>query len=397
MDINQRAIKLHKKFQGKLETVSKVPVTNREELSFAYTPGVAAVCNAIKENKSLVKNLTLKGRTIAIVSDGSAVLGLGNIGPEAAMPVMEGKAVLFKLFGGLDAFPICLQTQDPREIVRIVKNLAPTFAGVNLEDISAPRCFEIEEALSGIGIPVMHDDQWGAAIVTLAGLLNAARVVGKNIKDLKIVINGAGAAGMAIARMLLCLSFEQGSCTPVSDLIMIDSEGIIGRQTGALKEIGLMRKNWNRYKEEIAKHSNKKNLSGGLKDALKGADVFIGVSRANLLTSDDILLMAKDPIVFALANPVPEIMPEEAKKGGAKVVATGRSDYPNQINNLLAFPGVFKGAIRSGAMKITNGMKLAASLTLAKMIDSPSAEKIIPSVFEKGLAEKVARAVEKAV
>ena len=339
MDTNTKAIELHKKLQGKLETTPKAPVTNRDELSLVYTPGVAAVCKEIEKDKTLVNSLTLKGRTIAVVSDGSAVLGLGNIGPEAGMPVMEGKSVLFKTFGGIDAFPLCLATQDPQEIINIVKNLVPTFAGINLEDISAPRCFEIEEALQDIGIPVMHDDQAGAAIVTLAGLINAAKVLGKPIKEMKVVINGAGAAGIAIARMLLCLSFEQGICTPVFNLLMVDSVGIINKN----------RTDLNKYKMEIAQHSNRENINGDLKRAITGADVFIGVSKANLLTSEDIKLMNPYPIVFSLANPVPEIMPDEAIKGGAKIVATGRSDYPNQINNSLAFPGVFKGALKAGA------------------------------------------------
>lgn len=392
MDINQKAIKLHKKLQGKLATTPKVPVTSKEELSLVYTPGVAAVSKEIEVNKKLVNSLTLKGRTIAVVSDGSAVLGLGNIGPEAAMPVMEGKAVLFKTFGGLDAFPICLGTQDASEIINIVKNLAPTFAGINLEDISAPRCFEIEEALQDIGIPVMHDDQAGAAIVTLAGLLNVSKVLKKPLKEMKVVINGAGAAGIAIARMLLCLSFEQGSCTPVKDLIMVDSRGIIGESRG----FGGVGGEQNKYKAEIAKLSNRDNVRGDLKTALKDADVFIGVSKGNLLTSDDIQLMSKDAAVFALANPVPEIMPDQAKKGGAKIVGTGRSDYPNQINNSLAFPGVFKGAIEAGAKRITSNMKLAASYAIAGMVKNPTADKIVPSMFEKGLAEKVAEAVIKA-
>lgn len=396
MDINQSAIDLHRKFQGKLETTPKMPVTNREELSLVYTPGVAAVCKAIEADKSLEKELTLKGRTIAVVSDGSAVLGLGNIGPEAGMPVMEGKAVLFKTFGDLDAFPICLATQEPSEIINIVKNLVPTFAGINLEDISAPRCFEIEAALQDIGIPVMHDDQAGAAIVTLAGLLNASKVLGKSLKEMKIVINGAGAAGIAIARMLLCLSFEQGSCTPIKDLIMVDSKGILNKEEMD-KMVKKDERTRNIYKEEIAWHSNRENLTGDLRTALKGADVFIGVSKPNLLTAEDIKLMAKDPVVFSLANPIPEIMPEEAKKGGAKIVGTGRSDYPNQINNSLAFPGVFKGAVECGAKRITNSMKLAASYAIAAAVEKPTVDKIVPSMFEKGLVEKVAKAVKKAI
>ncbi len=396
MDINEEAIKLHQKFQGKLETVPRVPVTNRAELSLAYTPGVAAVSKAIEANKSLVNSLTLKGRTIAVVSDGSAVLGLGNIGPEAAMPVMEGKAVLFKLFGGLDAFPICLNTQDPKEIINIVKNLAPTFAGINLEDISAPRCFEIEEALQDIGIPVMHDDQWGAAIVVLAGLTNAAKVCGKKFSDLKVVVNGAGAAGIAISRMLLGLNFEQESYTPVGDLILVDSRGIISPFAKASGDKGAIGENTNKYKEEIARNSNKNKVTGGLREALKGADVFIGVSKSDLLRSTDISLLSKDAIIFALANPIPEIMPEEAKKGGAIIVATGRSDYPNQINNLLAFPGVFKGVVKSGEKRVTPEMKMAAAMAIAGMVKNPTLEKIVPSAFEKGLAEKVAEAVQNA-
>lgn len=386
-DLNQQALELHKKFQGKLETTPKIGVSNRDELSLAYTPGVAAVCKEIEKDKSLENQLTLRGRTIAVVTDGSAVLGLGNIGPEAAMPVMEGKALLFKTFGGIDAFPICLATQDTNEIISIVKKLIPTFAGINLEDISAPRCFEIEESLQDIGIPVMHDDQAGAAIVTLSGLLNAAKVVGKQLKDMKIVINGAGAAGIATARMLLCMSFEQGMCTPVKDLLMLDKTGIINRD----------RKDLNKYKREIAERSNRDNVKGDLRTALEGADVFIGVSGPNLLTADDVKLMNSRAVIFALANPMPEIMPEEAIRGGAKVVATGRSDYPNQINNLLAFPGVFKGALQKGAKRITNNMKLAAALKLAELVKNPTAEKIIPSVFETGLAEEVAKAVAEAV
>lgn len=392
MDLNQKAINLHRKFQGKLETVSKIAVTSRDELSLVYTPGVGAVCKAIAADKELARELTMKGRTVAVVTDGSAVLGLGNIGPEAAMPVMEGKCVLFKEFGGLDAVPLCLGTQDSAEIINIVKNIAPSFAAINLEDISAPRCFEIEERLQDIGIPVMHDDQVGSAIVVLAGLINAAKVAGKKLKDLKIVINGAGAAGIAIAMMLLCLSFEQGVCTPIRDLLMVDSEGIIG----GFGEIGESRKRWNKQKEEIAKHSNREKISGGLKEALKGADVFIGVSRPNLVTAEDVKTMAKNAIIFSMANPIPEIMPEEAKKGGALVVGSGRSDYPNQINNSLAFPGVFKGAIKARAKRITNSMKLSAAMALASMVKNPTPEKVIPTMFDRGVAEEVAEAVAKA-
>lgn len=382
-DTGQKAIDLHKKFHGKLETVSKIQVKDRDTLSLVYTPGVGAVSKAIEADKNLAKTLTLKGRTIGIVSDGSAVLGLRNIGPEAAMPVMEGKAILFKLFAGLDAFPICVGTQDTGEIITFVKNLVPTFAGINLEDIEAPRCFVIEQALQDIGIPVMHDDQHGTAVVVLAGLINASKVTGKRFRDLKVVINGAGAAGIAIANMLLCRSFEADICTPVGDLILVDSKGILDRK----------RTDLNMFKKEIARYSNKKNLSGTLKDALKGADVFIGVSRAGLLTPEDIKTMNKDAIVFAIANPVPEIMPDEALRGGAKIVASGRSDFPNQINNVLAFPGIFKGALASGATKITNSMKHAAAYAIAGAVKKPTPTNIIPSVFTPKLAEIVAHAV----
>jgi len=363
-----------------------VAVANKDDLALVYTPHVAAVSKAIEQDKSLARELTLKGRTIAIVSDGSAVLGLRNIGPEAAMPVMEGKAILFKLFGGLDAFPICVGTQNNEEIITIVKNLAPTFAGINLEDIEAPRCFEIENALQDIGIPVMHDDQHGTAVVVLAGLMNAAKVVGKNFRDLKIVINGAGAAGIAIANMLLCRSFEEGICEAVSNLILVDSKGIIHKGRSDL----------NAYKLDIAKHSNRENQTGSLHDALKGADAFIGVSRGNLVTSSDITLMNKKAIVMAIANPIPEILPSEAKRGGAMVVASGRSDFPNQINNCLVFPGIFKGALKANAKKITNEMKHAAAVALAGAVKKPTADNIIPSVFEPNLATIVANAVAKA-
>jgi len=386
VDINQQAIELHKKFQGKLETISKIDVKTREMLSLVYTPGVGAVSKAIEANKKLANNLTLKGRTIAVVSDGSAVLGLRNIGPEAAMPVMEGKAILFKLFGGLDAFPICIGTQDTGEIITFVKNLAPTFAGINLEDIEAPRCFIIEQALQNIGIPVMHDDQHGTAVVVLAGLLNAVKVTGKKLKNLKVVINGAGAAGIAIANMLLCRSFEADICTPVGDLILVDSKGIINKKRADLNE----------FKKEIARYSNRKNISGILDDALKGADVFIGVSRGNLVSPDQIKTMNDKAIVFSIANPIPEIMPREAQKGGAMVVASGRSDFPNQINNVLVFPGIFKGALQAKATRITNIMKHAAAYAIAGMVKNPTPDCIIPSVFEPNLADIVAKAVAKA-
>lgn len=386
MDKDQQSIDLHRKYQGKLETVSKIHIKNKEGLALVYTPYVAAVCKAIAQDKNLANELTLKGRTIAVISDGSAVLGLRNIGPEAAMPVMEGKAILFKQFGELDAFPICLATQNNEEIITIVKNLAPTFAGINLEDIEAPRCFDIENALQNIGIPVMHDDQHGTAVVVLAGLMNAAKVVGKDFKKLKVIINGSGAAGIAIANMLLCRSFEEGICDAVSNLILLDSKGIVHKGRADL----------NPYKADIAKHSNKENLSGDLHTALKGADVFIGVSRGDVINAHDIKLMNKDAIIMAIANPTPEIMPDEAKKGGAMVVASGRSDFPNQINNCLVFPGIFKGALQVHAKKITNEMKHAAAVALASVVKKPIADYIIPSVFEPGLADIIAQAVAKA-
>lgn len=374
MDLKKKALRLHAKHRGKLATEVTIPIKNISDMVLAYTPGVAEVSKIIADNKKLVFDYTIKSHTIAVVSDGSAVLGLGNIGPEAALPVMEGKAALFKTFGGLDAFPICLSTQDTREIIQIVKNIAPSFGGINLEDISAPRCFEIEEALQDLGIPVMHDDQHGAAIVVLAGLINATKVKGKKLKDLKVVILGAGAAGSAIALIL---------ANRVADVLVLDTQGIISRNRSGL----------DKYKGKLADATNKNNVAGSLQKALRGADVFIGVSAGNLLKATDIKLMTEKPIIFALANPVPEIMPDEAKKGGAFIVATGRSDFPNQINNSLAFPGVFKGALSVRAKAITEKMKIKAAEALASLIDHPTPDKIIPSVFEKGVAETVAKAV----
>ena len=361
-------------------------VTNKDDLSLVYSPGVAEPCMEIYRNPERVYDLTMKGNTVAVISDGTAVLGLGNIGAKAAIPVMEGKAMLFKKFAGIDAIPICLDTEDPEEIIRTVKLLAPVFGGINLEDISAPRSFQIENALQDIGIPVMHDDQHGTAVVVLAGLINAAKVVGKNIGDLKIVINGAGAAGNAIARLLTCLSLEPHLCTSVKSIVICDSKGIISKDRTDLNET----------KKYSLKFTNLKNISGTLKDALVDADVFIGVSVAGLLNRNDIQTMAKDAIVFGLANPVPEIMPEEAKAGGAAVVATGRSDFNNQVNNVLAFPGIFKGALSSRAPQITSLMKLAAAYAIANAVDNPSPEYVIPSALDMTIADKVAEAVSKA-
>ncbi len=378
-NIYKKSLELHKKLKGKIELLSKVPVTTRDELSLAYTPGVAAVSQAIAEKKERVWELTSRGSWVAIVTDGTAVLGLGDIGPEAALPVMEGKAVLFKEFGGVNAFPICLATKDPDEIVAAVKMIEPSFAGINLEDISAPRCFEIEARLKKeLSIPVFHDDQHGTAIVVTAGLLNAAKVVGKSMHELNVVVHGAGAAGIAVTKMLV----GHG----VSDIILIDRKGIISRGRGGLTDI----------KKEISKITNKKNISGGLADAVKGADVFIGVSAPDVLSAKMVRTMAHDPIIFALANPVPEIMPEEALKAGAAVVATGRSDYPNQVNNVLAFPGVFRGVLRCRAASITEEMKRAAAHALANALPNPTRDRILPDPLDRTIPEIIAVAVEKA-
>jgi malate dehydrogenase (oxaloacetate-decarboxylating) len=379
----KESIKLHAKLHGKIQVSSKVEVLSKEDLSVVYSPGVAQPCLDIQENEELAYDYTIKGNTVAIVSDGSAVLGLGNIGPKAAIPVMEGKAMLFKQFGGVDAFPICLDTQRTDEIIDTVKRIAPVFGGVNLEDISAPRCFEIEAALQDIGIPVFHDDQHGTAIVTLAGILNACKVLEKKIDTLKVVINGAGSAGVAISKLLRCISLDPNSCLSVKEIIICDSKGIIHKN----------RTNLNPVKEELLTYSNPNNIEGSLQDAIINADVFIGVSKGDILIANDIMTMNTNPIIFALANPQPEIMPEEAYNGGAAIVATGRSDYPNQVNNLLVFPGIFRGALDGRAKRITPEMKLAAAYALAACVVNPTKEEIIPSVFDKGIAEKVANAV----
>ncbi len=386
MDYFKESVKLHEKLKGKIATSNKMEVSTKDDLSLVYSPGVAEPCREIHKKPNRVYDLTMKGNTVAVVSDGSAVLGLGNIGAKAAIPVMEGKAMLFKKFADLNAVPICLDTQDTEEIIQTVKLISPIFGGINLEDISAPRSFEIEERLQDLGIPVFHDDQHGTAIVTLAGLLNSCKVVGKNIEDLKVVINGAGAAGNAIAKLLSCLSLQGNACTPVKRIIMCDSKGIISRD----------RTDLNDSKKSILGFTNPNNISGSLKDALVDADVFIGVSVSGLLDRNDIQTMEKNPIVFALANPTPEIMPEEAKAGGAAIIATGRSDFNNQVNNVLAFPGIFKGALESRAPQITSKMKLAAAYAIADCVESPNTEMIIPSSLDKKIADKVADAVAKA-
>ena len=384
MNLREEALRLHSQNKGKLATKPKVSVKTKEDLSLIYTPGVAEVCREIVSNPKSVYDYTFKSNSVAVVTDGSAVLGLGNIGAEAALPVMEGKCVLFKELADIDAFPICLKTQNDREIINIVKNIAPAFGGINLEDISAPRCFTIEDALLDIGIPVMHDDQHGTAITILAALLNSVKVVNKRIDDLKVVISGAGAAGTAVTKLLLCLGIDKNICTSVREIVLCDSKGIIYDGRADLNE----------FKAQLAKVTNRTKRKGTLKDALEGADAFIGVSTGNLLTADDLRKMAKDAIVFAMANPVPEIMPEEASKVAA-VVGTGRSDFPNQINNSLAFPGVFRGALDAKATMINNEMKIAAAHALANCIE-PSKDNILPYTLDKNVVPKVAEAVKKA-
>ncbi len=387
MDYNIESLKIHKEKRGKLAIQSKVSIENKDDLSVAYTPWVAAVSSYVAERPQRAYDYTFKGNSVAIVSDGSAVLGLGNIGPEAALPVMEGKAILFKEFAGIDGIPLVLNTQDTNEIINTVKAIAPTFGGINLEDIKAPKCFEIEEKLQNIGIPVFHDDQHGTAIVLLAAMLNACKVANKKIEDLKVVVVGGGAAGTAITKLLRCVGQDPQVCIPVKDILVCDSKGIISRN----------RTDLNPAKQSLLTYTNKDNRDGTLKDAIKGADCFIGVSAPNLLTAEDIKTMNTDPFIFAMANPTPEIMPEEAKKWGARIVGTGRSDFPNQINNVLAFPGIFKGALIAQAKQITPKMKIAAAHALANYLEQPTAEEILPSPLDKNVAEVVANAVADAV
>ena len=378
MTIDEEAIKLHREWNGKISTVAKAKVKDRHDLAVAYTPGVAAPCRIIAENKAEVYNYTLKANTVAVVSDGSAVLGLGNIGPEAAMPVMEGKCVLFKEFGDVNAFPICLSTQDPDEIVSAVNAIAPTFGGINLEDISAPRCFEIEERLKKeLDIPVFHDDQHGTAIVVLAGIINSLKVVGKKKEDCKVVVNGAGSAGVAITRLLLRYGFK--------NITMCDKSGILSKDSKDL--------NW--MQEKMMEVTNLSGASGTLADALKGADIFVGVSAPGIVSQDMVRSMNKDSILFAMANPTPEIMPDLAKEAGARVVGTGRSDFPNQVNNVVAFPGIFKGALLGHAKEITEEMKLAAANAIASLVSDAdlSDENILPEAFDPKVAEVVSKAV----
>lgn len=379
MTVNEKALKLHEEWNGKLETVSKIPVKSREALSLAYTPGVAEPCKVIAESPEAAYTYTMKANTVAVISDGSAVLGLGNIGPLAAMPVMEGKAVLFKEFGGVNAVPICLDTQDTEEIIKTVSYLAPAYGGINLEDISAPRCFEIEERLKKIlDIPVFHDDQHGTAIVVLAGIINALKVVGKEKESCKVVVNGAGSAGVAITKLLLTYGFK--------NVIMCDKVGIVSKETQGL--------NW--MQQKMTEITNPNNETGSLQDALKDADIFIGVSAPNIVSPEMVASMAKDSILFAMANPVPEIMPDVAKAAGARVVGTGRSDFPNQVNNVVAFPGIFKGALEGRATQITEEMKLAAAIAIAGLVpeDELNEDRIMPEAFQPEVAEVVAEAVK---
>jgi len=379
MTTNEKALLMHEKWNGKLETVSKTPVKTREDLAIAYTPGVAEPCKVIAKDKEAAYKYTMKANTVAVVSDGSAVLGLGNIGPYAAMPVMEGKAVLFKEFGNVNAVPICLDTQDTEEIIKAVTYLAPGFGGINLEDISAPRCFEIEERLKEIlDIPVFHDDQHGTAIVVLAGVINALKVVGKKKEDCRVVVNGAGSAGVAITKLLLTYGFP--------NIIMCDKVGIVSKDTEGL--------NW--MQKKMTEVTNLNNETGSLADALKGADIFIGVSAPNIVTPEMVASMNCDSILFAMANPVPEIMPDVAKAAGARIVGTGRSDFPNQVNNVVAFPGIFKGALEGRATQITEEMKLAAAEAIAGLVpaDKLSDDNIMPEAFDPQVAEVVADAVK---
>lgn len=374
----EKALQLHEEWNGKFETTPKMSITTREDLALAYTPGVAEPCKVIAKDKEAAYKYTIKANTIAVVSDGSAVLGLGNIGAHAAMPVMEGKAVLFKSFGGVNAVPICLDTQDTDEIIKTVVNIAPAFGGINLEDISAPRCFEIESRLKELlDIPVFHDDQHGTAIVVLAGIINGLKVTGKTKEDCQVVVNGAGSAGIAITKLLLTYGFKH--------VTMCDKSGILSKASEGL--------NW--MQQSMMEVTNLENKTGSLADALRGADIFVGVSAPNIVTADMVKTMNKDAIIFAMANPVPEIMPDVAKAAGAKVVGTGRSDFPNQVNNVIAFPGIFKGALEGRARQITEDMKLAAALAIANLVpdDEVSDVNILPEAFDPRVADVVSKAV----
>ncbi len=374
-DYANEALKRHEEFKGKIEISIKDKVDNKEALSVYYTPGVAAVSEAIAKDENLYRKYTWAANNLAVISNGTAVLGLGDIGPKASMPVMEGKAMLFKQFANIDAVPIVINSKNPEDFIKTVIDIAPSFAAINLEDIAAPECFEIEDRLvEALNIPVMHDDQHGTAIVVLAGLINSAKIVGKEIKNMRIVLVGSGAAGTAISKLLNYYS-------PESEILLVDSKGIISAN----------RPDLNFAKKELLEFSNHNNVDGDLKDAIKNADVFIGVSKGNLLTKADVLLMKKDAIIFAMANPTPEILPDEARAGGARIIATGRSDYPNQVNNALAFPGIFRGALDNNVNKITTEYKIKVAEKIASLVENPSEDNIIPSIFQAGLAEEIAK------
>ena len=382
-DYSERSLIIHEQIRGKIAVSGKLPLETQDDLSIAYTPGVAAPCEVIAADPARARDLTIKHNSVAVVSDGSAVLGLGNIGPLGAIPVMEGKALLFKHYSNIDAWPICLDTQDSEEIIETVRRIAPVFGGINLEDISAPRCFEIEDRLQDLGIPVFHDDQHGTAIVLLAAMLNAAQVVGKEPEKLRVVINGAGAAGTAIAKLLRCIDQDPYVCTPVAEVVICDSRGAIHAGRDDL----------NPQKQALLSFTNRGGAQGSLQDVLRGADVFVGVSKGNLLTADDVRTMAPEAVILAMANPTPEIMPDEARAGGAAIIGTGRSDFPNQVNNVLAFPGIFRGALDANATQITAHMKIAAARALAASVPEPTADMILPSPFDQSVAPLVAKAV----
>jgi len=387
-DYFERSKILHEQLRGKISVHNKLPIGSRDDLSLAYTPGVAKPCELIAKNPDAAYKLTIKGNSVAVITDGSAVLGLGDIGPLAALPVMEGKALLFREFGKIDAWPICIDTQDPQKIIETCRLIAPSFGGINLEDIAAPRCFEVEEKLQDLGIPVFHDDQHGTAIVLLAALINSSKVTGQALESMSVIINGSGAAGIAIAKLISGVSSDNQELEAVADVIVCDSKGAISNNRADL----------NIEKQKLLEFTNKKNISGSIKDVLHGAHVFIGVSKGNVISAKDVQKMAKDPIILAMANPTPEIMPDEAKKGGALVIGTGRSDFPNQVNNVLVFPGIFRGALDARSPVINNAMKLAAAKALAESVPTNelSTDKILPHPLDRTVAPMIAKAVRAA-
>jgi malate dehydrogenase (oxaloacetate-decarboxylating) len=385
-DFFERSLILHEQLRGKISVTNKLPIGSRDDLSLAYTPGVARPCEAIAADPEAARQLTIKGNAVAVVTDGTSVLGLGDIGPLAALPVMEGKALLFREFANIDAWPICLDTKDPDKIIETCRIIAPVFGGINLEDISAPRCFQIEDELQDLGIPVFHDDQHGTAIVLLAALINACKVTGRNLSDVTVVINGAGAAGTAIAKLIRGVGVDGGDIEPVKDVILCDSKGAIH---GGRDDL-------NPSKQAMLEYSNSSGKSGSLKEVIAGADAFIGVSRGNVIDADDVKTMADKAIIFAMANPTPEIMPDEARKGGAAVIGTGRSDFPNQVNNVLVFPGIFRGALDARAPVINGAMKIAAARALADDVDDVSADMILPHPLDHTVAPEIAKKVRAA-